>query len=108
MIPARTIFDNTPPGKAAHSQSDVQSERAGRHRIDLDRFFVFSKPHDRAFSKSPFNLRQSGVKRLCLIHGRPFPRDGGLLELPRVFPFWHERSLGATFAAMSELYMLCS
>src|SRR5450759_3562992 len=65
-------LDDPAAREAADPQGDIEPKRTGRHRIDLDHFLVFSEPHDRAFSKSSFNLRQSGVERLGLIHGRPF------------------------------------
>jgi hypothetical protein len=40
--------------------------------LDFNGFLVFAQPHDRAFAEGAFDLRQGGVERLGLVHGRSF------------------------------------
>ena len=48
------------------------SSPGGQTGLDLDRLLVLAEPHNRAFAEGAFDLRQGGVERLGLVHGRSF------------------------------------
>ena len=65
-------LDHAAARQAADAERDVEAQRAGRNRLDLDRLLVLAKPHDRALAEGAFDLRQRGVERLGLVHGCSF------------------------------------
>ena len=65
-------LDHPPARQAADAERDIESQRPRRDRLDLHRFLVLAEPHDRAFAEGAFDLRQSGVQRLGLVHGSSF------------------------------------
>ena len=65
-------LDHPAARQAADAERDVEPQRAGRDRLDLDRLLVLAQPHDRALAEGPLDLRQRCVQRLGLVHGCPF------------------------------------
>ena len=65
-------LDDPTARQAADAERDVEPERSGRHRLDLDRLLILAEAHDRALAERPFDLRQGGVERLGLVHAGPF------------------------------------
>ena len=64
-------FDDPAARQAADAERDIEAERAGRDRLDLDRLLAL-EPHDRALAEGALDLGQGGVERLGLVHGRSF------------------------------------
>ena len=62
-------LDDAAARQAADAQRDVEAERAGRHRADLDRVLVLAEAHDRALAERPLDLAERGVERFRLVHG---------------------------------------
>ena len=65
-------LDHAAARQAADAERDVEPERAGRDRLDLDRLLVLAQAHDRAFAERAFDLRKRGVQRLGLVHESSF------------------------------------
>jgi hypothetical protein len=65
-------FDDAALGQAADAERDVETQRTGRNRLDLDRLLVLAQAHDRALAERPFDLRERRVERLGLVHRRAF------------------------------------
>ena len=65
-------FDYPPARQAANAERDVEAERPRRYCLDFDRLLVLAQAHDRTLAERPFDLRQSGVERLGLVHAGPF------------------------------------
>ena len=57
-----------PLRQPADAERDVERQRAGGDRLDLDHLLVLAEPHDRAFAEGPLDLRQRGVQRLRFVH----------------------------------------
>ncbi|MNI22150.1 hypothetical protein D3C73_757010 [compost metagenome] len=65
----RTVnFDDTALGETANAERNIEAERAGRNRLDLDDTVVRTELHDRAFAEGSFNLRECCFERLTLVH----------------------------------------
>src|SRR5690606_38366379 len=60
-------LDDAALGEAANAQGDVEPQRAGRDRLDLDGR-VLAQAHDRAFAEIPLDLAQRRGQSLVLIH----------------------------------------
>src|ERR1700740_1765839 len=88
-------LDDPAAREAANPERNIKAERACRYSFDLNGLLIFAKAHDRAFAKSPFDLRQSGVERLGFVHGRPF-HETEVCEGHGDLSFWHEQRGGAT------------
>ena len=65
-------LDHAAARQAADAERDVEPERAGGDRLDLDRLLVLAEPHDRALAEVSLDLRERGLERLLLVHARPF------------------------------------
>ena len=57
-------LDDAALGQSADTQRNVQPQRPGRHRLDLDDLLVDAQTHDRALAEGAFDLRQRRVQ--CL------------------------------------------
>ena len=57
--------------QAADAERDVEADRAGRDRLDVERGRR-SEPHDRALAEAALDLRQRGFERLLLVHAASF------------------------------------
>ncbi len=65
----RTInFYDTSLGQTADAQCNIERKRTGRHRFNLYNLIILTKAHNRAFAERPFDLRQSRIESLCLVH----------------------------------------
>ena len=60
-------FDNPPFWKAANTKSDIQPERAGGNRLDIDHTIALTQLHDRAFAKGFFYLANRRIQCLAFI-----------------------------------------
>src|SRR5690606_22012790 len=58
--------------QAADAEGNVEPERAGRDRLDLDGLVVLPEAHDRAFAKGTLDLCQRGIEGFRLVHGTTF------------------------------------
>jgi hypothetical protein len=91
-------LDHPPPRQTADTERNIQPERTGRDRFDLDPV-ALAELHDRAFAKLALDLGERGGQRLRLIHGRTFNDTQGGLR--------HERALlmtdesGGVYARLS-------
>ena len=68
-------LDHPAARQPADAERDVEPERAGRDRLDLDRLLALAEPHDRALAEGALDLRQRRVDRLRLVliqHGGAF------------------------------------
>ena len=61
-------LDDAAARQAADAERDVEAERAGGDRLDLDRLLVLAEPHDRALAAIPLDLRDRRLQRLLFIH----------------------------------------
>ncbi len=64
-------FDDAALGQAADAQRDIEPQRTGRNRLDID-LVVGAEPHDRPLAEGLVDLRQSLLQRLLLVHSTPF------------------------------------
>ncbi|MCY1246001.1 hypothetical protein D9M72_591950 [compost metagenome] len=61
-------FDDAALRQAADAERDVQAERAGRNRLDLDDAVLPTELHDRSLAERPFDLGKCRFKCLAFIH----------------------------------------
>ena len=61
-------LDDTSARQAADAKRDVEAERAGGDRADLDNLLVGTQAHDRALAEGAFDLRQRRVQSLRFVH----------------------------------------
>jgi hypothetical protein len=61
-------LDDAAARQAADAERDVEAERAGRDRLDLDRLLVLRRAHDRALAEGALDLGERGVQRLYPAH----------------------------------------
>ena len=64
-------LDDPALGQAADAERDVEADRAGRDRLDVERGRR-AEPHDRALAEAALDLRQRGFERLLLVHAASF------------------------------------
>ncbi|MBS1183184.1 MAG: hypothetical protein H6Q99_3064 [Proteobacteria bacterium] len=68
----RTVdLDDTPLRQAADAERNVETERAGRYRLDFHHL-PLAEAHDGPLAESPLDLRQRGVERFGLVHRGSF------------------------------------
>ena len=60
-------LDDSAARQAADAESDVEPERAGRHRFDVARRDRVAEAHDRAFAELLFDLSQRSGKRFLAV-----------------------------------------
>src|SRR4029078_5759792 len=65
-------LDDAAARQPADAECDVQAERAGGDRLDLDRLLVLAEAHDRALAAIALDLRDRRFKRLLFIHFSSF------------------------------------
>ena len=65
-------LDDAAARQPADAERDVEPERAGGDRLDLDRLLVLAEPHDRALAAIALDLRDRRFKRLLFIHFSSF------------------------------------
>ena len=65
-------FYHPPTGQTAHTQCNVQAQRAGRHHLDVFNHLAFAQAHDGALAKLFLNLGQCHLQGFGL-----FGVDGG-------------------------------
>ena len=58
-------FDDATLGQAADAQRDIEAQRAGRDRLDLQRL-ALAQLHDGTLAEGALDLGESGVQRLVL------------------------------------------
>ena len=61
-------LDDAAARQPADAERDVEPERAGRDRFDLDDLLVRPEPHDGAFAEAALDLRDRRFQRLLSIH----------------------------------------
>jgi hypothetical protein len=64
-------LDDPALGQAAHPEGDVETDRAGGDRGDVERRRR-AELHDRALAEGTLDLRQSRLQRLLLVHAASF------------------------------------
>ena len=64
-------LDDPALGQAADAERDVEADRAGRDRLDVERRRR-AEPHDRALAEAALDLREGGFERLLLVHAASF------------------------------------
>ncbi|CAD5267570.1 hypothetical protein BOSE46_140178 [Bosea sp. 46] len=100
-------LDDTTPRQAADAERDVEAERAGRDRLDLDRLLVLAQAHDRALAESPFDLRERRIERLGLVHRRAF-HEPEICLIHDVRSLWQGRDHISIRAMGMTMVMVCS
>ena len=64
-------LDDAALGQPADAERDVEADRAGRDRLDVEGGRR-SEAHDRALAEAALDLRQRGFERLLLVHAASF------------------------------------
>ena len=67
-------LDDAAARQPADAERDVEPERAGRDRLDLDGLLVLAEPHDGAFAEAALDLRDRRFQRLLFIHLSSFDK----------------------------------
>ena len=104
----RTInLDDAALGQAANAEGNIEAERPGRNRLDLNRLSA-AQFHGRALAKGAVNLRQRGVECLFAVHiAYPFVRFddfefGSHITSPVLVQLCHRVD------GLNSMYMFCS
>ena len=61
-------LDDAPARQPADAERDVERDRTGGDRIDVDSDLALAEAHDRALAERAFDLAEGGVERLVLVH----------------------------------------
>src|SRR3546814_8320976 len=63
-------LDDAAARQAADAERDVEAERAGRHRLDVDHVIALAALHDRAFAEGTLDLAERRFQSLVLVDRR--------------------------------------
>ncbi len=88
-------FNDAALGQAANAERDVERQRAGGDRFDLDHRLL-AQAHDRAFAEGLVDLLQSGCQGLLLVRFHCLPQQASAWPSspPSVWPESSSKAIG--------------